>query len=356
MQLSKTEEQERHRLANDLHDNLGQLLAICKMKVSMLQKEDKNPELEEVIKLVDDAIVYTRELMSELKPPTSLEDEDLKSAIEWVAKKMAKHDLKVIVEETDHQPKPLNEEVRSTLVRSTRELLFNVVKHAGVSEAKITITRKGDQVQVMVEDEGPGFNPDERNKESLDKGFGLFSIYERMDFLDGNMDIDSEPGKGTRVTLTVPVLKGEESANEKNGVSKNTSSEQASTNQKIKILIADDHQIVREGLRKRMEEETDLTVVAEASDGDEALKLAKETSPDIIVMDVTMPKLDGITATQKIKSTLPDIQVIGLSSYEDEEFAREMMKAGAAAYLTKSEAFETLAATIRTEATAEKEL
>lgn len=353
MQLSRAEEQEQQRLASDLHDNLGQLLAVCKMKVSLMQEKDENPELEEVLELVDDAIVYTRELMSDLKPPSSLEDKDLKSAIGWIAKKMKKHDLKVTIEETDDQPKPLNEEVRSTLLRSIRELLFNVVKHAGADTASITLWCEGGQVKASVEDKGPGFNPDDKNKESLDKGFGLFSIYERMNFLNGNMEIESQPGKGTKVILTVPVMKGEKTIATEKNVSKSSSSK---TNKKIKVLLADDHQIVREGLRKKMEEENHLTVIAEASDGEEALKLAKETSPDIIVMDVTMPKMDGVTATQKIKKALPDIHVIGLSSYEDEGFAREMMNAGASAYLAKSDAFETLSATIRSAANVEKQV
>jgi DNA-binding NarL/FixJ family response regulator len=107
-------------------------------------------------------------------------------------------------------------------------------------------------------------------------------------------------------------------------------------------------------LRKNIEKEKDLTVIAEACDGEEALKLAKETLPDIVIMDITKPEMDGIAATKKIKKLFPDIRVIGLSTHENEDLAREMLNAGASAHLTKSEAFETLPAIIRSEVTAEK--
>jgi two-component system response regulator NreC len=115
----------------------------------------------------------------------------------------------------------------------------------------------------------------------------------------------------------------------------------------IQIIIADDHQIVRQGLRALLEREPDMQVVAEAEDGSRALTLAKELVPQVVVMDVKMPILDGTQATKQILSEFPDIKVIGLSIYAGRYFVTKMFMAGAHGYLLKDCAFEELAQAIR---------
>ena len=105
---------------------------------------------------------------------------------------------------------------------------------------------------------------------------------------------------------------------------------------KIKILIADDHAVVREGTRQILENEQDLKVVAEAGDGEEAVGLATSLKPDIAIIDIAMPKLDGIEATKQIKASCPSIAVLILTAYDDEQFIFSLLEAGAAGYLLKS--------------------
>ena len=105
---------------------------------------------------------------------------------------------------------------------------------------------------------------------------------------------------------------------------------------KIKILIADDHAVVREGTRRILEQEKDLEVVAEAGDGEEAVRQATSLKPDVAIIDVAMPKLDGIEATKQIKSACPAITVLILSAYDDDQFVFSLLEAGAAGYLLKS--------------------
>ncbi|MBL7062518.1 MAG: response regulator transcription factor [Dehalococcoidia bacterium] len=105
---------------------------------------------------------------------------------------------------------------------------------------------------------------------------------------------------------------------------------------KIKILIADDHAVVREGTRRILEQEEDLEVVAEAGDGEEAVRQATRLKPDVAIIDVAMPKLDGIEATKQIKSVCPTITVLILSAYDDDQFVFSLLEAGAAGYLLKS--------------------
>lgn len=358
-QLSQAEEQQRHRLAAELHDNLGQMLAVGKMKADLLQKgslpDHLAAEVGELRDLVDDALVYTRELMSDLKPPPSLNKEDIKETIEWLAKKMEKHGLKVIIED-DEQQKQINEEIKTTLIQAVRELLFNVIKHAEVDEAVVSISRVDDFMQVIVEDTGKGFDPETNDVASFkDGGFGLFNIRERMDVLGGSMKISSEPGKGMKVKLLAP-LKEEQNPNESDSSDETESKPRSpKKNHKVKVLLVDDNQMMRKGLRNIVDEQDDLMVIAEASNGEEAVKLAHETSPDIVVMDVNMPVMNGIDATQKIMSEMTDLRVIGLSLHSHKNVVESMRSVGASAYLTKNEAIETLCATIRSEAALARE-
>ena len=105
---------------------------------------------------------------------------------------------------------------------------------------------------------------------------------------------------------------------------------------KIKILIADDHAVVREGTRQLLEHESDLDVVGEAGDGEEAVRLAGSLKPDVAIIDISMPKLDGIEATKQIKTLYPTIAVLILSAYDDDQFVFSLLEAGAAGYLLKS--------------------
>jgi len=105
---------------------------------------------------------------------------------------------------------------------------------------------------------------------------------------------------------------------------------------KIKIQIADDHAVVREGTRQILEQEPDLNVVAEACDGEEAVKLAGSSRPDVAIIDIAMPKVDGIEATKQIKTLYPNIAVLILTAYDDEQFVFSLLEAGAAGYLLKS--------------------
>lgn len=105
---------------------------------------------------------------------------------------------------------------------------------------------------------------------------------------------------------------------------------------KIRIIIADDHAVVREGTRQLLEQEPDLEVVAEAGDGEEAVRLVGENRPDVVIMDINMPRLDGVAATKKIKELYPKVSVLILSAYDDDQFVFSLLEGGAAGYLLKS--------------------
>jgi two-component system, NarL family, response regulator LiaR len=107
-------------------------------------------------------------------------------------------------------------------------------------------------------------------------------------------------------------------------------------NNKIKVIIADDHAVVREGTRKILDQEEDIHVLAEASNGEEAVKLAGDLKPDVILMDISMPVMDGIEATKIIKENNPAITILILTAYDDDQFIFSLLEAGAAGYLLKN--------------------
>jgi DNA-binding NarL/FixJ family response regulator len=115
----------------------------------------------------------------------------------------------------------------------------------------------------------------------------------------------------------------------------------------IRVILADDHKILRQGLRSLLEDEFDIEVVGEADNGRTAVRLARELSPHIIVMDIAMPDLNGIGATRRIRGELSGIKVIALSMHSDQQFVTRMLKAGASGYLLKDCAFEELVRAVR---------
>ena len=115
----------------------------------------------------------------------------------------------------------------------------------------------------------------------------------------------------------------------------------------IRILLADDHKITRQGLRSLLEKQDDMEVVAEAENGRIAFRLVDELMPDVVIMDVTMPDLNGVEATHQIATKYPDVKVIALSMHSDSLFVTEMLRSGAAGYLLKDCAFEELTRAIR---------
>jgi two-component system response regulator NreC len=114
----------------------------------------------------------------------------------------------------------------------------------------------------------------------------------------------------------------------------------------IRLMLVDDHDVVRTGLRSYLEQQSGIQVVAEARNGNEALERAQQTQPDVIVMDITMPEMDGLAATRRLKEILPTIQILALTVHEDKQYFFEMMAAGASGYITKQSAAEDLVAAI----------
>ncbi|MGC3974766.1 MAG: response regulator [Nitrospira sp.] len=348
-ELSRTEEQERKRLATDLHDHVAQLLALTTFKLDTSTTPGSAQEAKEY---VQQALTYIRTLLTELNPPLLGDKNDFSTAIAWVLRKMERHGLHVDLED-DGAPKLLSEELVTVTYQAIQELLFNVLKHAQTPRATLALHRIGDEMQALVEDHGVGFDSAVPLTPSADGGFGLFNIRERLDLLDGQLTIASTPGKGTRAILRVP-LKTEAMPSQSiaiaetqpHGISGPVQAEAAPA--VIRILLVDDHRMVREGLRSILEGHADLSVVGQASDGLEGIEAARRLKPDVVLMDINMPKMNGVEATRHLLAEYPQLIVIGLSMQTDQYTMEAMRKAGAVGYVSKAEAAGQLVGAIRT--------
>jgi PAS domain S-box-containing protein len=341
-ELIVTEARERRALAEDLHDTLAQTLASAKLTLESTGAQlDGKPaaEVKTAVDLIRQGLLQTRSLVSDLSLSLLYED-GLEAAIRELARKMGGvHSLTIKVLD-DGRSKPLREESQVLLYRAVQELFHNVVKHAKATTVKVSLQREGKQVRIEVEDDGVGFHATERGREyGRGEGFGLFSIRERLQHLGGSFEIFSEPRRGARAILIAPLqVKGEGEGKEPAAVT---------------ILIAEDHRMMRDALVALLEKESGFEVVGLAEDGLEAVNLAREANPNVVLMDIQMPRMDGIEATRQITAALPEIKVIGLSVHAEHEIASKMLAAGATSFVSKNsspeELIEAIWSTVRSE-------
>lgn len=208
VELSLTEQRERESLARTLHDTVQQELYAVQFALARLRKsvegEAVTARLNDVEKLLRGAMQMTREVTTDLKPAV-LDDSDVGEILQWLARSMHdKYGLQVRVICEGHCCIE-TESVRMLLFRLARELLFNVVKHAEVNEATVTVSVADDEVVLRVEDEGRGFDPLQVDETDAGTGLGLSGIYKRMQLYGGTIAIDADTDRGTRVTLALPV-------------------------------------------------------------------------------------------------------------------------------------------------------
>ena len=224
--------------------------------------------------------------------------------------------------------------------RAVQELLFNVVKHAGVKTAHVALSSSDGCLAVSVSDQGQGFDPGILDSITSLGGLGLLSLRERANYIGGSLSIESAAGKGSSFTLTVPIslAKAEKIDHLVTDLQPSTSAESLIPDGAggIRVLFVDDHHVMRQGLIRLMNGQPVVQVVGEAANGQEAIEQVRQLRPDVVVMDVSMPVMDGIEATRRIKAEWPEVRVIGLSMYDDEHISRKMREAGAETLLSKT--------------------
>lgn len=352
-QLSEAEQQERRRLARTLHDGLQQILIAGKIQLSTLSEDDLPETTARLEDIFNEAIQVSRSLSYDLSPPV-LYSSDLHEAIHWLARWFhTNHRFEVQVTADQAFP-PMSDHIKNFLFDAVRELLLNAVKHSGIKTAVVALHQEQPgQLCITVTDNGQGFDPDNLDKvEQGVFGFGLFRIRERLTALGGSLIILAKPGFGASFTMKLPVAEATKPPHPHDtgplpALPTKTADPAEGVARPIRVLVVDDHSIVRKGLVSLLDREEDIVVVGEASDGMEAIQRVHELQPSIVVMDIDMPRMNGVEATRRIKQQFPDTLIIGLSVYEEQHKMEEMRRAGASTYLRKGGDAETFLNTIR---------
>jgi CheY-like chemotaxis protein len=304
-------------------------------------------EVERVAELLRVAIETSRGLSHDLSP-TVLHANDLAEALRWLVSRMRTRQGLTVHLEVSGEVTLASDALTILLFRAAQELLFNASKHAQVREARIRVHHRRRCVGMSVSDRGRGFDPQALQETG---GFGLLSIRERVELLGGRMKIRSRPGQGSTFHILVPdggivaadVMRPWEPA----GLATGPQQAPAQDGSRLRVLLADDHQIVRKGLVALLAEEGDIEVIAEAATGREAVELTDRLHPDVVIMDVSMPTMPGDEATRQIKAHQPRTRIVGLSMFGEADVVNRMSQAGAESHVAKTAPSEELLAAIR---------
>lgn len=346
---------ERTRLASRLHEDLQQLLVAASMKAKSFSSRGDLPDaqhLETLKYVLGQAIETTRTLTRELAPPLSLAG-NLSDAFDWLVREMKDRYDAFLHIHIAGEVNVVPEAEGIVLYTAARELLANVIKHSGAPYAELELRREDEWITLTVSDSGRGFDVD--SVLNRHEGFGLLSIRERVQLLGGKFIINSTPSGGVEAVLTIPFDSGlpghlhskGASASEKSEKMDPKTEQEGDLPEPVMVLLVDDHRMVRESLRVLLASESNVIIVGECGDGRRAVESVEKLQPDVVLMDVSMPVMDGMEATKLIKKRWPYIRVIGLSMYSEEEMGKKMRSAGADAFLTKSAPHDELMEAIR---------
>jgi PAS domain S-box-containing protein len=346
-ELNRTEQRLCNRLAGELHDYLAQLLVLGRIKIGSARSQwyGTEPSIVNFIGELDDifakSIAYTRTLMADLSPPVL--QLGLPAALKWLSEQMVRHKLNVTFHAAQEQL-PLPDDQVMPLYQSVRELLMNVIKHAHTPHATLSVAVDSDLLKISVRDEGKGFDPQTLDLQPASEHFGILSVRERMEALGGRCQTDSAPGRGTEVTLTMPLQTTVAIARRDTGSAlRKESIALVERNGPVhRVVLVEDHAMIRQGLRAILDGFQDVLVIGEATNGEEAVSIVSDVRPDVVLMDVNMPKMDGIEATRRIVTAHPSAVIIGLSVNDSPPLIEAMKKAGAACFVAKEAAAEQL--------------
>lgn len=344
---------ERRRIARDLHDVTGQEVAFALMTLGSVSNRTGNVqsirrqlhECSEILRKVESEI---RTLSYVLHPPL-LDDLGLVAALEWYVQGLEKRlGLRVHLEIRDELPR-LARDAEIALFRVVQESLTNVIRHANASNtwirAEITATR----LNLVIEDDGCGVHPDKLS--SANRGVGIAGMDQRLRQFGGRLEVTSE-GTGTVVCASIPLDGGD--ANGDIRTSRAESQDPVNTSASLhrdqsakRILIADDHAVTRRGIRALLEEESDLQVCGEASNGIDALSEVDRLRPDLLILDLSMPRAGGLAVAHRLQNTGSNTKILIFTTHSYPGLERAIQEVGGNGYVLKQNASEELISAVR---------
>jgi two-component system NarL family response regulator len=324
--------EERERIGRELHDDLGQMMAYVHVQSQaalsrLAQKETTKIEtiLTELVNVAREAHNNMRQYILGVRTDSQKELKGFWVALEhYLDQLRARHEIEVqtVISPGLKTSVRLAPEVEMQLLRIIQEGLANVVKHTDVARVHLSLTADEKSLQVVLTDDGRGFDVSVID-EPREKGhFGLKIMQERAEMVNGAFQIKSRPGQGTQLLIQMPRLLTTETTPE-------------AERYPWRVLLVDDHPLFLSGLRNMLAAHG-VQVVGVAHSGPEAEECVEKLEPDLIFMDIHMPQQDGLETTRRLKTRYPQVKIVMLTMDASDDLLFTALKNGASGYLLKS--------------------
>jgi DNA-binding NarL/FixJ family response regulator len=357
-------ETERLQLAQELQDEAGQILAALTMTIGAARGDANAARLGEAQDLLNQLAARLRDLSVDLRPAV-LDDLGLLPALlQYFKRFTAQTQVRV-----DFRHAGLNRrfgsDAETTAFRVLQDALSNIARHTSVGEALVQAWTDRDTLHLRIEDRGQGF--DLESTLTGGQAAGLTRMYGRAAVLNGQLSIESAPGTGTRVSLTLPLAAPEEDpdraaprraeqpsritpaaykAGERYAQMGSLTPARPSASATT-IALADGHDLIRQGMRHLLEAETEFAIVGEADNGRRAIDLVERQRPDVLIIDFVLPGLNGLDVTRHVTRHFPQTRVLILSMRAEEAYVLEALRSGATGYALKQSGIDDLAQAVR---------
>ena len=344
---------ERRRIARDLHDVTGQELAVVLMALGSISHHfHENPTIRDRLK---ESVDILRKVENEIRTlsyllhPPLLDESGLTAALQWYVQGLEKRTGLHVHTELNPQLPRLTRDREIALFRVVQESLTNVIRHAEATTVWIRSAIHSSDLEVFVEDNGKGINPQKVSfaQHGHGGGVGIAGMDQRLRQLGGKLRV-TPTGHGTVVSASAPFgdLATEEPTIEDQQQSyfprePNRSGPHRSPEIK-RILIADDHEVTRRGIRALLAEEKNFEVCGEASNGSEAIAKAFDLRPDLIILDLIMPRTGGLTVANRLRDSGLSTRILVFTTHSFPGIEKTLQAAGCHGYVLKQDASQEL--------------
>lgn len=321
--------EEREQMSRDLHDSIGQVIGYVNVQAQAAQellKENQlgalQENLQQLVGVAQDAHVDLRHTILGLRDATAPQRNFYQALQAYLNAFHQAWGIETLFSPPREELPVLPAAVEDQLLHIVQEILVNIRKHAGARRVEVFITLQSGEMTLIIRDDGRGFDL-QLAPGAKEEHFGLSIMRERAGQVGGRIEIRSFLGHGTQVFVYIPIpYTAASTENPKDVYS-------------LRILLVDDQPLFLEGMQNLLKARG-LTVIGTAHDGLEAFEQVKALRPDVVLMDVQMPKCDGIEATRRIKSEFPETKVVLLTVSEEDEHLLDAIKFGASSYLLKN--------------------
>ena len=321
-QLAKTAE--RERIARDMHDVLGHSLSLIVLKSELAGRLLASQPARAALEIAEIETAARQALAEVRKTITGYRSEGFASELTRAAQVLETAGVRLNKPAKAPYLTPRHE---ATLSLVLREAVTNIVRHAGASECSIEVSTEQDRTQLVIADDGRG--------DIRQEGNGLRGMRERVQELGGSLSLESS--RGTRLHIELPQFRESLSFPQRSGA----------VSKQIRVVLAEDQAMVLGALAALLEIEKDIAVVARARNGREAMTLVAEHKPDVLITDIEMPEMSGLTLAAEVHSRYPRVHIVILTTFARAGYLRRAMDAGAQGYMLKDRPAAELADCVR---------